>query len=108
MEDELLVANDNGEPETIKYISRLYRNGAHICNGCLISPRHIVTSAACIKKLTRNLKRISKKLFAVMMQQEHKIINTVYHPNYKPGEFWYHRFYNFGVALVRLLISCIY
>ena len=108
MDGKLLAVEHIRELENIKYISRLYRNGAHICNGCLISPRHIVSSAACIKELLKKIIGIRSKLFAVIRQKEHKIINAVYHSNYKPEALWNYRFYDVGVAMVRLLISCIF
>ena len=107
LDGKILNGEDIEKQQNIKYMSRLYRNETYICNGCLISSRHIVSSAACIRRLIRNIKGIRIELFALIMQFKHKIINGVHHSGYKPGESWYYRIYDVGVALVRVLISFI-
>ena len=72
----------------------------HVCTGCLVSPRHILSSAGCIKNLFKSENNVTYVLTAFINQIHHKILQALYHKTYDKVHHKNYRSYDIGMALV--------
>ena len=101
-----MLQKDNQDPVHIRYIALFKRNMTRVCIGCLVSWRHIVSTAGCIDSLLKNGndEQHLSGVTAFIGKTDYKIIQAVYHSKYKYETGNYRRVFDVGLALVCLLI----
>ena len=75
------------------------------CNGCLLSPRHILSTAGCICDILKCQFKEPKlsEATAFIDGTIYNLKDAVHDKRYKPARAYNYRFYDVGMALVCLL-----
>ena len=103
--DGKLLRNENIEIGTIKYVASLRIDKKHICNGCLIQPMRVLTTAECVLTF-KSFERFNYKGFTVVfIRTENKIMGYKHHPEYRTRNHASKNYLDLGIVAVGFMIS---
>ncbi|XP_076766920.1 uncharacterized protein LOC143433467 [Xylocopa sonorina] len=85
---EQIIGGNNANPGQFPYQVSLRQNGRHFCGGTLVTQKHVVTAAHCIRGIVsapyHDFTVVTGTISLKSGGQSHRVAAAVYNPDFKP------------------------